>query len=287
MKAIQKTLQQRGATLIELLVGLTIGLAVVGVAVGSMIVSRGVSGTVSDASVIQQQGAHAMRVIGGQMRQAGSLYLNPNPTSAASTDPLGAVVFETNAQPASSAMLAFSQDKTIGGGASSVTTTFRRYKDPVYTSSSPATLVRNCVGSPSDSSGDEAIESLFAFDSATNTLRCSGNGTNAQPIVHNVAQFQLTYLEQSPDAAGSKVKYISAADVTNWRSVQGVQVCLVLYGSEPIDLPAGTNADIVTSRSYTDCAGNSVDMAGLAGARKNRMHIVFRNVFQLRSQGLL
>jgi type IV pilus assembly protein PilW len=44
-------------------------------------------------------------------------------------------------------------------------------------------------------------------------------------------------------------------------------------------MPAGS--------SYLDCDGaTSVNMTTLTGARANRMHMVFRNVFQLRSQGL-
>lgn len=289
MKTLQTPLRQRGITLIELMVGLTIGLLTIVVAMGTLLVSRGISGTVSDASGIQQQAAYAMRVIGGQLRQAGSLYLNPDSTGGNSTDPLSATVFETDAKPADSKDIAFKQDNTLAGNATtgSMTSTFRRYKDSVYTATSPTTLARNCLGGPVDTKGDEAIESIFDFNSDKNELRCGGNGASAQPIVQNVAQFQVTYMEQAFAAGGTTVKYLSAGGVTDWRSVQGVQVCLVLYGSEPIDLPAGTDADTVKSRSYTDCAGTSVDMASLTGQRKNRMHIVFRNVFQLRSQGLL
>ena len=64
---------QRGVTLVELMVGIAIGLLVVAVATSALMVSRGISGTVSDASGLHQQAAHAMRVIGQQVRQAGSL----------------------------------------------------------------------------------------------------------------------------------------------------------------------------------------------------------------------
>ncbi|MBS0291029.1 MAG: prepilin-type N-terminal cleavage/methylation domain-containing protein, partial [Proteobacteria bacterium] len=86
------TAGQRGVSLIELMVGVAIGLLVVAVAMGALMVSRGISGTVSDASSIQQQAAYAMRVVGLQMRQAGSLYLNPNASGDASiTQELAAV----------------------------------------------------------------------------------------------------------------------------------------------------------------------------------------------------
>ena len=56
--------QQRGVTLIELLVGIAIGLMVVAVALGALMASRSISGTVSEATSLQQQAAYAFRVIG-------------------------------------------------------------------------------------------------------------------------------------------------------------------------------------------------------------------------------
>jgi type IV pilus assembly protein PilW len=74
---------------------------------------------------------------------------------------------------------------------------------------------------------------------------------------------------------------VDATGVTNnWPQVQAVEVCVVLFGNERIDLPAGS--------TYTDCDGStSVDMSMLSGIRAKRMHIAFRNVFQLRSQGIV
>lgn len=295
MQTIKNPLRQRGATLIELMVGITIGLLVVAVAMGALMVSRGISGTVSDASGIQQQGAYIMRVIGQQLRQTGSLYLNPDPSGAGSTDVLSAVVFEIKAD-AVGAGNGFAQEDTLMGASDTVTTGFRRYQDNVFmvagtaaSGASPATpgtdyLARNCVGAPGNSSTDQMIESIFTF--AGDTLRCQGNGVaTAQPIAQNIAEFQVTYQEQTADATGSKMKYTKGSDMPTdkhdlrWRGVQGVRVCVVLYGSEVIDMPAGS--------SYTDCDGNKKDMTALTGARKNRMHMLFTSTFQLRSQGLL
>lgn len=290
MKNLQTPLRQCGATLTELMVGIVIGLLVVAVAMGALMVSRSVSGTVSDASSIQQQGAYILRVIGQQMRQTGSLYLNPDPTGGSSTDVLSPVVFEIKADSVSSGN-SFTQEDAILGASDTVTIGFRRYQDNVFIADNATStvvgtdyLARNCVGAPGNTSTDQRIESIFTF--ANDTLRCQGNSiVTPQPIAQNVAQFQVIYLEQTTDAAGSKVQYTKGSDMPSaatdlrWRSVQGVQVCLVLYGSEPIDMPAGS--------SYTDCEDNSVDMTTLTGTRKNRMHLLFRNTFQLRSQGLL
>ena len=297
MKTLQTPLRQRGVTLIELMVGMAIGLLVVAVAMGALMVSRGISGTVSDASGIQQQGAYILRVISQQLRQTGSLYLNPDPAGGGtSTDVLSPVAFEIKANAVSGGN-SFEQESVLAGASDTVTTGFRRYPDNVFlvagteaAASTPATfgtdyLARNCVGAPGNSSTDQRVESIFAFDSAKNELQCGGNGAAAQPIARNVAQFQVTYMVQTTDAVGSKVQFTKGSDMPTaatepaWRRVQGVQVCLVLYGSEPIDMPAGS--------SYTDCAGTSVNMTTLTGDRKNRMHLLFRNTYQLRSQGLL
>lgn len=292
MKTLQIPPRQSGVTLIELMVGLAIGLLVVAVAMGALMVSRGISGTVSDASGIQQQGAYILRVLSQQLRQTGSLYLNPDPVGGNSTDVLSPVAFEIMAR-ASDVTQSFRQEDTLVGGDNTVTTRFRRYQDNVFladnaTSTTIGTdfLARNCVGAPGNSSTDQRVESIFTFDSTTNELQCGGNGTAAQPIAQNVAQFQVTYMVQTTDAAGNTtVQYVKGSDMPaaatdpTWRRVQGVQVCLVLYGSEPIDMPAGS--------SYTDCAGTSVNMTTLTGERKNRMHLLFRNTYQLRSQGLL
>ena len=292
MKTLQIPPRQSGVTLIELMVGLAIGLLVVAVAMGALMVSRGISGTVSDASGIQQQGAYILRVVSQQLRQTGSLYLNPDPVGGNSTDVLSPVAFEIKADAVGSGN-SFVQEESLTGAGTTVTTAFRRYQDNVFvadnaTSSTIGTdfLARNCVGAPGNSSTDQRVESTFAFDSTKNELQCGGNGTAAQPIAQNVAQFQVTYMVQATDAAGNTtVQYVKGSDMPaaatdpKWRRVQGVQVCLVLYGSEPVDMPAGS--------SYTDCAGTSVNMTTLTGERKNRMHLLFRNTYQLRSQGLL
>ena len=144
---------QRGVTLIELMVGIAIGLLVVAVAMGALMVSRGVTGTVSDASGIQQQGAYAMRLFGQQLRQAGSLRLNRNPgTVVAAELYLAPVAFETKA---TSATPLYSFDATkpeqiISGTAAPVTLVvgYRRYTEPTFISATDVSPSRNCLGGP-------------------------------------------------------------------------------------------------------------------------------------------
>lgn len=285
--------RQRGVTLLEMLVGLVIGLLVVAVATGALMISRSVSGTVSDVSGIQQQGAHIVRILASQLRQAGSLFLNPNPTAVAASanDTLSAVVFEIKATGKDNGN-SFEQSNTIIGGANTVTTGFRRYQDNVFFSSKAGSSAdfqaRNCLGAPGNDSTDERVESIFTF--SDNNLRCAGNGASAQPVAQNMAEFQVTYLVQTLTAGtGSSIQSVKAADMPTastdprWRQVQGVEICFVLYGNEPLDLTGLSKA----ARSYTQCDGQSNDLTELTGVRKNRTHVLFRNTFQLRSQGLL
>ncbi|WP_052223986.1 PilW family protein [Comamonas testosteroni] len=272
---------QQGVTLLELMVGIAIGLMVVAVALGALMASRSISGTVSDATGIQQQAAYAMRVIGQQLRQAGSIYLNLDNASglssaiAASTP----VAFEASAAASGSGNSFTPATDTLSGTSSSLTIGYRRYTEAVFNNTAAQSLVRNCLGGPADTSTDQRLESIFTFTNGR--LQCAGNGSTAQPIVQNVADFQVRYLLQDNSAPGNtRIQYLSAAALgtENWAKVQAVEVCLVLYGDEVIDMPAGS--------SYTGCNG-AVDMTTLTGTRTRRMHIAFRNVFQLRSQGLI
>ena len=287
-------LRQRGVTLIELMVGIAIGLLTVAVAMGALMVSRGVSGTVSDASEIQQQASYAFRVLGRQLRQAGSLRLKLSANQQEGvSDPIQVgdpVAFELDYTDGTNQFTLATH--TLRGmdapaaGQYKLTTGYRNYTEPVYhpkVANTPESLQRNCLGGEGT---PVLIQSAFVLNTTTNELRCSGNdndnGNTAQPILRNVANFQVRYLLQTAAGTGNpNLRYVDAATVgTNWGNVFGVEVCLVLYGNEPIDLPAGS--------TYTDCDGSTaVTMNTLAAPRNRRMHMVFRNVYQLRSQGLI
>lgn len=262
--------RQQGVTLIELMVGILIGLMVVAVAGVALMASRGISGTVRDASDIQQQAAYVMRVIGQQARQAGALHLNLTPDGLAE-DVMGAVQVE---------FVGLGHDELpITDDGTSVTIQYTDYEVPVFTQATKLSLSRNCLGMDG---GGHPVKNVFKFDITDHVLRCGSDGAGLQPIIGNVANFQLRYLVQDNRASpGSPtIAYIdTVGSVSDWRTVQGVEVCLVLFGTEAISLPAGS--------SYTDCDHSSIDMTSLTGERAKRMHLVFRNVFQLRSQGLM
>ena len=254
---------QAGLTLIELMIGLAVGLLVVAVATVSLLGSRSVTGAVSDISGIQQQAAYVMRTFGTQLRQAGSLYLDLGLDADGDGEITSATAFQ----------LRGSTYTAIAENNGSVTIRFTGYEEPTFANAGP--ISRNCLGAPgSIPAGTTAsIESIFTLNGTD--LRC-----NDQPIAQNVAAFQVRYLLQGTDQDDPTMLYTNSAGVADWNRVQGVEVCLVLFGTERIDLPEGA--------SYTGCDGSTaVNITTLAAPRTNRMHYVFRNVFQLRSQGLI
>lgn len=262
------------------MVGITIGLLTVTVALGSLMVSRGISGTVSDASNMQQQSAYVFRVIGQQLRQAGSLYLNLAPKNPAggAIDEFADVGFELKAKGFDPRNDTIQGNDDPGDKEFKLSVGYRNYTEPLFTSTTAKSLQRNCLGEDGTAT---LVQSQFALDTKDHVLRCAGTAT-AQPIAENVANFVVRYMRQTATTPGTPlIQYVSASDVDgNWRQVQGAEVCLVLFSAEPIDMPAGS--------SYIDCDGTTeVDMTTLTGVRAKRMHMVFRNVYQLRSQGLM
>lgn len=272
----------RGLCLIELLTGLFLGLLVMGVALGALMASRQVSSAVGDASQLQQQAAHVMRVMGRQIRQAGSLRLAGHQAQTADPHFATPVAFEAGNRDFDPAMNTIQGLDRPGRGEYKLTVGYSNYTQQLHSAATDISLQRNCLGQ-THSSG--LIQSRFVLDSRNHILRCLGNpAAGAQPLARNVANFQVRYLIQ-PSGGAARIQYVNAAAVgKDWARVTGVEVCLVLFGTEAANLPAGA--------SYTDCADNegntaTVDIATLPPPRSGRMHRVFRSVYQLRSHGLV
>lgn len=293
--------RQRGMSLIELMVGVALGLLTIAVAIGALMVSRGVSGTVTDASQLQQQASYAFRVIGQQIRQAGSMRLNLAANKPANEDFVAEDVVAFAPNPEIFSVTPGTSPKTpaVKGLDSPATGEYRlalayqNYEEKSFLDSvEKISSFRDCLGAAPSA---DIIQSQFVLKDDKNELHCAGSGGGSQAIVTNVGDFQVRYLTQSNAATGSPtIQYASAAQVpqhaesgkTDWGSVFGVEVCLVLYGDESISMPDGSK--------YTGCeldsSGKPVEInmsstGKLPDNRKNRLHMAFRSVYQLRSQG--
>lgn len=273
-------LYQNGLTLIELMVGIAIGLLVVAVAMGALMASRGISGTVSDATALQQQASYAFRVMGQQIRQAGSLELSLSPSVAgSSTSGVNYVMSPVAFDPPDPTRPPFDRAaSTLTGAASpdSFTTGYENYTEITTASAStPTSLLRDCLGqNPALSTGGSlnttpVLTSQFQRDSTTNELTCVATGAaSAQAIIGNVTDFQVRYIVQAPGT--TNMQYITnPASISNWSNVYAVDICLELTGGENTPTAGAT---------YKNCSGADTSY-------DNRLKMVFHNTYQIRSQG--
>lgn len=274
---------QRGVTLIELMVGIALGLMVVAVASVALMSTRSITGTVSESTTLQQQASYAFNVIGRQIRQAGSIELNLNPNfsmgASGTFTAMEPVAFDapdpTGARPT------FNRNASTVTGTSTPTLLvgYQNYIEKIVNPSNPAqtiteSLLRDCLGqNPGKANPALApvISSQFQRNTSTNELACVGTGaTAAQPIIENVTDFRVRYALQ-PTGAVNMQYTTDPATIANWGSVYAVEVCLEFTGTQPI---GGLNG-----QTYKNCAGNDTSYG-------ERLKMVFRSTYQLRSQGL-
>ncbi len=244
--------RQSGMTLLELLIGMTIGLLVIGAAIGTMLLSRQTSGTVSEISQLQQQASYALRTLGLQLRQAGSLELRQTGAGAPFT-------FDT--------FTGVAIDGTEGASGA---------PDTLIVGNQPSrfsTMQRNCAYD--DVAGLASSPSAFAVHAASNQLTCLG--VNAlgirQPLLTNVADFQVLYRVNVGTNNLPAFQLLDADAVVAgllWNRVAAIELCIDLRGNEPIP-------DLASA--YQNCQGNNV-------ARGGRIHFVARNVFYVRKVNL-
>lgn len=261
--------RQRGLSMIELLVGLAIGLMTITVALGTLLISRQVSGSVSEASQLQQQAAQAFRSIGQQARQAGSLRLNLAyaKDSSQSVDLADPVAFELP-----TGVTTVSGVDTPTSTQDQLTLAYQNYTENLVGSNVAQSQFRDCLGQAGSAS---VIRSGFSLDKAAGAtsgeLDCRGSSGTAQPLIENVADFRVRFLQQGGSFGSPNMRYRTAGTLTatDWPQVQAIEVCLEMEGNE--NLPA-------TTVPYLNCANQSV-------VRGQKLRMVFRNTYQIRSQG--
>ena len=262
---------QRGATLLELMVGITIGLLTVAVALGALMVSRGVSGTVSEASQLQQQASYAFRVIGQQLRQAGSRQLDPETAPdvhAKFYEPIKNVPVDF------SGVTPVSGKDNPGTGEYALEINYQNIKElTVLQPTEGEYQIRNCLQEKAEAASVPLpmVTNKFKRNATDETLVCAGGSGAAQPIIQNVKDFTIQYLTQATDgdaSAAPTYQYVNATTAgASWLKVYAVQVCLELEGAETID---------TAGAKYKKCDGTEVD-------RGNKLRMVFRNTYHIRN----
>lgn len=260
-----------GFTLIELIIGMAIGLLTVTAALGTLVISSQVSSAVSETSQLQQQAAYAFRVIGQQARQASSRRLNLSFGKAANVavDIADPVAFDNYVTTGS-----ITGKDTPGTGEYKFSLTYQNYTESVVGEMNPKSLLRDCLGQqPSTTEIQNNFVLVKDAGAISGELRCAGTTGGAQAIISKVADMQVRYLLQDAATAAPTLRYATPAVVgTSWQNVYGIEVCLELVGDENIHSAGAT---------YRDCNWQTGDAEK---SRGDRLHMVFRNTYQMRSK---
>ncbi len=163
---------QRGLSLVELLIGITIGLLVVIAALGSLSFTQVTSTAVGDSARLQQRANSAFRTMGFQLRQAGA-------TEVAQAGP--AVRFSSgqfNGWNGAGRNL----DGVEGSGST---------PDTLRLSYEDGSGARDCLGNPPTTTAGIRVDNVFYVDAGR--LMCKGADGTIQAILDGVEDFQVTY----------------------------------------------------------------------------------------------
>jgi type IV pilus assembly protein PilW len=236
----------RGLGLLELLVGMAIGLLICLAAMGGLVSTQGAYKTLSDSARLQQDASTLMRVLGHQLRQAGAQGLQAAPG--------GNVVLALAWTPASSSVPAIVTG-TEGGAMGRDTLSVTHRIDPNLDD-------RDCLG---QTPAGHYNKSTFRW--LGNELQCMGSASKPsyQGLASGVEDFQVWYGVRE----GTGLQYRTADAVGPQDLLESLMVCLRLVGEHrgnplPSTAPAGCRE------------GEVLPLDG-------RLRRVFRQVFFLRN----
>jgi len=222
--------QQRGMTLIELLVAVTIAVFMLGALLAIVQNTRRAFGTQSQMSQLQDNERLAMTLMGDVIQESG-YYPNPTLYTAAGALPVSGV-FTTAGQP------------IIGTTADTISVRF-------MTAAGDGMI--NCTGGTNATAGTVTYVNTFSID-ANGNLSCvlTSNGVvaAAQPLVPGLTSLSILYGVKTDFSVnnGAADSYLTAAQMTaaNWNHVISVRITLTF--TNPLAGQAGQPATIPFQR---------------------------------------
>lgn len=271
-----------GLSLIELLVGIAIGLLVVLAALGTIVLNRTSSNTISDTAALTGQANNALRQITFALRQAGALEpsldaRSPAPAANAMHTAIFVLAQVTDAQPTT--VRCREAPGTCSTNPETLIVSYLNRNPPGATTDSAVT--RDCQGAGVATPGEQ-INNFFTLTSGE--LRCrstTGRGIDvaattgasdlsaAQAIIQNVEAFQMRYLVDQ----GNNTMLWQRADAIQtagtWDQVVAAEICLQVRGT--------VNHGSLMTGTYTDCAGTTQNHSQF-------LRLVVRQTVQLRNR---
>lgn len=257
--------RSKGLTLVELLVGISIGVLVVIAAVGTLSFVKAVVLSLTEAARLQQRSDAIFRNIGSQLMRAGSVEVVAaqeegltikfdNTFTGFRPEVTGASVTGPNKQ-------IYSIHGLNGDGTPSSVT-----PDTLRVSYQSNGVSLDCLGNATTTS---AVNNQFSV--VGQNLVCGGaTAASSSPIGSGVEDFQVMYGVPS----GNQYSYYRADEmlgfglVPNWENVQAVMICLQLVGESLGGTGAGT--------ALVGCSNTAI-------ASDGRIRRVYRRTFTLRN----
>lgn len=252
---------QQGMSLMEFTVSSAIGLLTAAAAMTALIHIRSLSQAIHETVQIQQQAAYAFRVIGQQIRQAGSLALRPVSSAATATE------LETPFAWLESAPV--SGTDAPGSSEFALSLIYQDVFESTYAAKADKyenqALLRNCLGEKPKNQQPAQLTSRFKITNGN--LVCAGTAT-AQIVLPGVTDLHILYLVRGAQGNPLHFQYLKASEVQEssaWPRVQAIEICLEITGS----LPMPASADV-----YIKCDGSqAVRAKHLKKVFKNNFHI--------------
>ena len=212
---------QRGATLIELMISLVIGLLVVLVASSLFVATKRTNRVQSDSALLQETGRYVLEALGRELRMAGY------------RDYTAGVSFTPAAPP-----LAMSNDTGLNGSDELTV----RYYGSNAAGGGPESGVLDCLGNPVAANVLSVNRYFVATDAGTGepALQCESSAAPGAPVVlvTGVESLQILYGEDT-DNDGAPNRYAPAGLVNPDRVISAI-VSAVIRGERFTDPAGGT-----------------------------------------------
>lgn len=265
----------RGMSLLELMVGMTIGLVVSVAAVGTLVFMQRSERLGGETSRMQQDATLAFNLMGQYLRSSGSVGLSQLPD--------GGITFNSLA----------TFEGIPGSGGATVRGVQQSGRDVLQ--SAVSTLRDTGINGPHiDCLGNtvpatvNTVLTVFDWVAASQELRCGrgavpgDTGAAPQPIVGRVAQFVVHFGVRQ----GGNVQYRLQSTIsdTDWPLVNSVRVCLILTSQGPADDFHNIFRD-TPGLAFDDCDPNDaavINRDTVVNDPQRRMYRLYRQVFTIR-----
>lgn len=282
---------QAGLSLVELMVGLTLGLVLMIGVLQVFLASRQTYASNEAMARLQENGRFALEFIASNARQSG--YTDPRTRleTGLSTDPIvGSTANGCTNQKglANVDVLACSSD---GGG--SATDSIGFAMQPPLVDGVRRDCLGNSVGTAADD--DKVIINHFGIvvDPVTQeaSLGCHawnvtdngwnpGSGIDFQPLIEGVDSLQVLYgIDDSSGTSRTPSRYVGADSVTDWTDVLAVRISVLANSVNPVS-PPPTNRNFVLLDAEPLAP---VDFLGPDGNPDDRARQIFSTTIHLKN----